>query len=45
MAEENKFKEVDSIQLYNDYIGYIKLYDASHGTFLQVFDYIEEGGL
>ena len=29
MTEENKFKEVDSIQLYNDYIGYVKLYDAS----------------
>jgi thymidylate synthase (FAD) len=30
MTEENKFKEVDSIQLYNDNIGYVKLYDASH---------------
>jgi thymidylate synthase ThyX len=29
---ENKFKEVDSIQLYNDYIGYVKLYDASHAN-------------
>ena len=32
MTEENKFKEVDSIQLYNDYIGYVKLYDASHAN-------------
>jgi thymidylate synthase (FAD) len=32
MTEENKFKEVDSIQLYNDNIGYVKLYDASHAN-------------
>jgi hypothetical protein len=32
MTEENKFKEVDSIQLYNDGIGYVKLYDASHAN-------------
>jgi thymidylate synthase (FAD) len=32
MTEENKFKEVDNIQLYNDSIGYIKLYDASHAN-------------
>jgi len=32
MTEENKFKEVGSIQLYNDYIGYVKLYDASHAN-------------
>jgi thymidylate synthase (FAD) len=32
MTEENKFKEVDSMQLYNDGIGYVKLYDASHAN-------------
>jgi thymidylate synthase (FAD) len=32
MTEENKFKEVGSIQLYNDGIGYVKLYDASHAN-------------
>jgi hypothetical protein len=32
MTEENKFKEVDSIQLYDDNIGYVKLYDASHAN-------------
>jgi thymidylate synthase ThyX len=32
MTEENKFKEIDSIQLYNDSIGYVKLYDASHAN-------------
>jgi hypothetical protein len=32
MTEENKFKEVNSIQLYNDGIGYVKLYDASHAN-------------
>jgi predicted RNA-binding protein with PUA-like domain len=32
MIEENKFKEVDSIQLYSDDIGYVKLYNASHAN-------------
>lgn len=32
MIEENKFKPVDSISLYNDDIGKVTLYDASHSN-------------
>ena len=32
MTEENKFKPVDSINLYDGGIGYVKLYDASHAN-------------
>lgn len=32
MTEENKFKLVDSIGLYDDGIGKVSLYDASHAN-------------
>lgn len=32
MTEENLFKKVDQIDLYNDGIGYVQLYDASHAN-------------
>lgn len=32
MTEENKFKKVDQIDLYDDGIGYVQLWDASHSN-------------
>lgn len=32
MTEQNLFQPIDTIQLYNDSIGHVTLYDASHSN-------------